>query len=141
VSTAPLLEGCSDGGRNIGLPIARATSHAHVARRADPTTAPPRVRREAALRRHIRRVWDENFQVYGVRKVWRQLGRERVAVARCPHRRLSGARLMREMGLEGAVRGRIKRTTVGDKATPCPRDHVNREFWAERANLLPRASC
>jgi len=113
------------------LPIAPSTYHAHVARRADPTTAPPRVRRDAELRRHIHRVWDENFQVYGVRKIWRQLGREGVAVARC-----TVARLMREMGLQGAVRGRIKRTTVSDKATPCPRDHVNREFWAERPNKL-----
>jgi transposase InsO family protein len=113
------------------LPIAPSTYHAHAARRADPTTAPPRVRRDAELRRHIRRVWEENFQVYGVRKVWRQLGREGIAVARC-----TVARLMREMGLEGAVRGRTKRTTVSDKATPCPRDHVNREFWAERPNKL-----
>ena len=66
------------------LPIAPSTYHAHVARRADPTTAPPRVRRDAELRRHIRRVWEENFQVYGVRKIWRQLGREGVAIARCP---------------------------------------------------------
>jgi transposase InsO family protein len=113
------------------LAIAPSTYYAHVARRADPTTAPPRVRRDAELRRHIRQVWDENFQVYGVRKIWRQLGREGLAVARC-----TVARLMREMGLEGAVRGRIKRTTVSDKATPCPRDHVNREFWAERPNKL-----
>ena len=129
-------EGCSDGRRNIGLPIAPSTYHAHVARRADPTTAPPRVRRDAELRQQIRRLWDENFQVYGVRKVWRQLGREGIAVARC-----TVARLMREIGLEGAVRGRIKRTTVSDKATPCPRDRVNREFKAPRPNLLPRASC
>jgi transposase InsO family protein len=60
----------------------------------------------------IRRVWDENFQVYGVRKAWRQLGREGVAVARC-----TVARLMREMGLQGAVRGKTVRTTVSAKAT------------------------
>ena len=66
------------------LPIAPSTYHAHVARRVDPTTAPPRERRDAELRRHIRRVWDENFQVYGVRKIWRQFGREGLAVARCP---------------------------------------------------------
>jgi hypothetical protein len=99
------------------------------------------VRRDAELRRHIRRVWEENFRVYGVRKIWRQLGCEGVAVARCPPHRMSGARLRREMGLEGAVRSRLERTTVSDEATPCPRDHVNREFRAERANLLPRASC
>jgi len=49
---------------------------------------------------------------------------------------MMGARLMREMGLQGAVRGRLERTTVSEKATPCPRDHVNREFWAERPNKL-----
>jgi transposase InsO family protein len=99
------------------------------------------VRRDAELRRHIRRVWEENFQVYGVRKIWRQLGREGVAVARCPPHRMSGARLMREMGLQGAVRGRLERTTVSDEATSCPRDRVNREFRAGRPNKLPRASC
>jgi len=66
-----------------------------------------------------------------LRKIWRQLGREGVAIARC-----TVARLMREMGLQGVVRGRVKRTTVSEKATPCPRDHVNREFWAERPNQL-----
>jgi putative transposase len=58
------------------LPIAASTYHAHAARRADPGTAPARVRRDVVLRQHIRRVWEENFQVCGVRKVWRQLGRE-----------------------------------------------------------------
>jgi putative transposase len=76
------------------LPIAPSTCHAHAARRADPLIAPPRVRRDAVLRGEIRRVWAENFGVYGVRKVWRQLGREGVSVARC-----TVARLMRQMGL------------------------------------------
>ena len=83
------------------------------------------------LKAHIRRVWDENFQVYGVRKVWRQLGREGIAVARC-----TVARLMREMGLQGVVRGQPVRTTVSDKAAPCPRDKVNREFRAPAPNRL-----
>jgi len=113
------------------LPIAPSTYHAHAARRADPAKAPPRVRRDALLKAHIRRVWDENFQVYGVRKVWRQLGREGIAVARC-----TVARLMREMGLQGAVRGKTVRTTVSDKAAPCPRDQVNREFRAPAPNRL-----
>jgi putative transposase len=111
------------------LPIAPSTYHAHVARRGDPTKAPPRVRRDAELRPHIRRVWEENFAVYGVRKVWRQLGREGIAVARC-----TVARLMREMGLQGIVRGRTKRTTINDKAAPCPLDRVNRDFKAPRPN-------
>ncbi len=113
------------------LPIAPSTYRAHLARRADPSTAPPRVRRDAVLKAHIRRVWDENFQVYGVRKVWRQLGREGIAVARC-----TVARLMREMGLQGAVRGKTVRTTISDKAAPCPRDRVNREFRAPAPNRL-----
>jgi putative transposase len=113
------------------LPIAPSTYRAHAARRADPAKAPPRVRRDAVLKAHIRRVWDENFQVYGARKVWRQLGREGVAVARC-----TVARLMREMGLRGAVRGKTVRTTVSDKAAPCPRDKVNREFRAPAPNRL-----
>ena len=79
------------------LPIAPSTYHAHLARRADSARSPARVRREAALRVEIRRVFDENFGVYGVRKVWRQLGRERRPVARC-----TVARLMRQMGLRGA---------------------------------------
>jgi putative transposase len=113
------------------LPIAPSTYHAHVARRGDPTKAPPRVRRDAELRPHIRRVWEENFAIYGVRKVWRQLGREGIAVARC-----TVARLMREMGLQGIVRGRTKRTTINDKAAPCPLDRVNRDFKAPRPNTL-----
>jgi transposase InsO family protein len=79
----------------------------------------------------IRRVYEANFCVYGVRKVWRQLGREGTAVARC-----TVARLMRAMGLQGAVRGKPVRTTISDKAAPCPLDRVNRQFQAPRPNVL-----
>jgi putative transposase len=113
------------------LPIAPSTYHAHAARRADPDKASARVQHDAALREHIRRVWEENFQVYGVRKVWRQLGREGIGVARC-----TVARLMREMGLKGVVRGKPVKTTVSDRAAPCPLDRVNREFQAPRPNAL-----
>ena len=113
------------------LPIAPSTYHAHAARRAAPNTAPARVRRDTELCVEIRRVFDENFQVYGVRKVWRQLGREGIGVARC-----TVARLMRKMDLQGVIRGRQIRTTVSDKATPCPLDHVNRHFRAPRPNVL-----
>jgi transposase InsO family protein len=113
------------------LPIAPSTYHAHVARRADPAKAPPQARRDAELRRQIRRVFEENFGVYGVRKVWRQLGREGIKVARC-----TVARLMHEMGLQGVARGRTKRTTISDKAAPCPLDRVNRDFKAKRPNAL-----
>jgi transposase InsO family protein len=113
------------------LPIAPSTYHAAIGRRADPLSAPPRVRRDVALRGEVRRVWEANFGVYGVRKVWRQLGREGVGVARC-----TVARLMRQMGLHGIVRGRSVRTTISDKATPCPRDRVNRDFKAPAPNRL-----
>jgi transposase InsO family protein len=113
------------------LPIAPSTYHAHAARRAAPDTAPPRVRRDAALSVEIRRVFDENFQVYGVRKVWRQLKREGEDAARC-----TVARLMTAMGLHGVVRGRRVRTTISDKAAPCPLDRVNRDFKAPAPNRL-----
>jgi transposase InsO family protein len=113
------------------LPIAPSTYHAHAARRSDPRKAPPRVRRDVDLRQHIRRVWEENFQVYGVRKVWRQLGREGIDVARC-----TVARLMRQMGLQGVVRGKSVRTTISDRTAPCPLDKVNRDFKAPRPNAL-----
>lgn len=71
--------------------------------------------REATRSLASRRVWNENFQVYGVRKVWRPLGREGIDVARC-----TVARLMRQMGLKGATRGKAVRTTISDRAAPCP---------------------
>ena len=113
------------------LPIAPSTYHVHAARRADPDRQPARMRRDAVLRREIRRVWEANFGVYGVRKVWRQLGREGIEVARC-----TVARLMRDMGLRGIVRGKETRTTIADKARPCPLDRVNRQFRAPRPNAL-----
>lgn len=118
------------------LPIAPSTYRAHAARRADPSKAPPRVRRDAALRSEIRRVREENFRVYGVRKVWRQLGREGIGVARCTVARCTVARLMRQMGLQGIVRGKSVRTTISDKAAPCPLDWVNRDFQASAPNRL-----
>ena len=113
------------------LPIAPSTYHAHVARRANPETLSRRAKRDAALKVEIRRVFDENFRVYGVRKVWRQLGRDGIAVARC-----TVARLMRALGLEGIVRGKVVRTTRSDKAAPCPLDRVNRQFSAAGPNVL-----
>ena len=113
------------------LPIAPSTYHARAAQRADPAKASARGRRDAALRTEIRRVFEANFAVYGVRKIWRQLGREGVAAARC-----TVARLMRQMGLRGVIRGKGVKTTVSDKAMPCPADRVNRQFRASRPNLL-----
>jgi len=113
------------------LPIAPSTYHAHAAQRADPGKLPARARSDAALTVEIRRVFEAKFRVYGVRKVWRQLGREGIVVARC-----TVARLMRAMGLQGAVRGRKVRTTIPDPATACPLDRVNRQFKAPRPNAL-----
>ena len=113
------------------LPIAPSTYHAHAARRADPGKLPARARRDVTLKTEIRRVYEENFRVYGVRKVWRQLLREGIAVARC-----TAARLMRAMGLQGVVRGKRVRTTIGNTAAPCPLDRVNRQFKAPRPNAL-----
>jgi putative transposase len=113
------------------LPIAPSTYHAHVARRIDPARLARRAKRDLVLAAEIRRVFEANFRVYGVRKVWRQLGREGVEVARC-----TVARLMRQMGLQGAVRGREVRTTVSNPAASCPLDRVNRQFRAPRPNVL-----
>ena len=113
------------------LQIAPSNYHEHVRRRSEPETAPPRVRRDMELMKEIKRVVEENFQVYGYRKVWRQMQREGFAVARC-----TVARLMSKMGISGVIRGRRIKTTVSDKATPCPLDHVNREFRAARPNAL-----
>ena len=104
------------------LPIAPSTYHEHVARQADPSRLPSRAKHDAELPQEVQRVFDDNLGVYGVRKVWRQLRREGVQVARC-----TVARLMRDMGLAGVVRGKPARTMVGDKAAPCPLDRVNRQ--------------
>ncbi len=113
------------------LPIAPSTYRAHVAGRADPAKRSLRARQDLGLMEQIRRVHEANFEVYGARKVWRQLGRDGVAVARC-----TVERLMRRMGLRGAVRGKETRTTIADKASPCPADKVNRHFRAPRPNVL-----
>src|SRR5579863_997641 len=113
------------------LPIAPSTYHAHVAKRADPGKLSARTRRDMVLKPEIARVFTENFEVYGGRKVWRQLQREGVEVARC-----TVERLMRSMGLRGVIRGKPVRTTISDKAVPCPLDHVNRQFNAPQPNVL-----
>jgi putative transposase len=113
------------------LPIAPSTYHARVVQRRDPEKLSRRARRDLVLKPEIARVFAENFEVYGVRKVWRQLGREGISVARC-----TVERLMRSMGLQGVVRGKPVRTTISDKAAPCPQDHVNRQFHAPAPNVL-----
>jgi transposase InsO family protein len=113
------------------LPIAPSTYRDHAAKRADPAKLSLRVRQDLALQPEIARVFAANFAVYGARKVWLQLNREGLAVARC-----TVARLMRDMGLRGVIRGKPIRTTFSDKAAPCPADHVNRQFHAPRPNVL-----
>jgi putative transposase len=113
------------------LPIAPSTYYDIVAKRLDVDRLSVRARRDMAIKIEIRRVFYENFQVYGVRKVWRQLQREGFDVARC-----TVARLMRVMGIQGIIRGKPVKTTVSDKATPCPLDRVNRQFKAPRPNML-----
>ena len=113
------------------LPMAPSTYYEHKSRQSDASRLPARVRRDRQLEGEIRRVWEENFQVYGVRKMWRQLNREAIAVARC-----TVARLMARLGLRGAVRGRQFKTTVADAALARPEDRVKRNFVVERPDAL-----
>jgi len=114
------------------LPIAPSTYYAHRARDRDPTLRPDREKRDEELRPQVRRVWEENFSVYGADKIWRQLVREGVPVARC-----TVERLMRAEGLRGAVRGRaFKITTQADEKAIRPPDLVERQFTATRPNQL-----
>jgi transposase InsO family protein len=113
------------------LPIAPSTYYESKARQADPARLPPRARRDLELSKEIRRVYEENFQVYGARKVWRQLGREGIRVARC-----TVERLMRSLGLKGVVRGNKCRTTVGNDSADRPVDRVNRQFKADQPDQL-----
>jgi putative transposase len=113
------------------LPIAPSTFYEHAARRKDPARLSKRARRDAGLRTRIDHVWRENRRVYGARKVWKQLRREGVEVARC-----TVERLMADMGLRGVVRGRKCRTTIPDDLALRPPDLVDRKFAADRPNQL-----
>ena len=113
------------------LPIAPSVYYEAKAREKDPRRNPARVARDAELREAIERVWKENFGVYGARKVWLQLNREGVRVARC-----TVARLMRRMGLRGVVRGRKTWTTIPADLAERPRDLVQRQFQASGPNRL-----
>ncbi len=113
------------------LPIAPSTYHDQDAKRRDPSRLSVRARRDQALKPEIVRVFAENFGVYGVRKVWRQMRREGFDIARC-----TVARLMRDLDLQGVVRGKPVRTTVSDKTAPCALDRVNRQFHAPAPNML-----
>jgi len=113
------------------IPIAPSTYYAYRARQADVSLQSDRARRDEALRAEIGRVWEENFQVYGVRKLWQQLNREGISVARC-----TVARLIKQMDLRGAVRGRGTRTSIPADLADRPQDLVKRDFTALRPNQL-----
>lgn len=113
------------------LQIAPSGYRRHAARQRDPARRSARAQRDEVLMRHIQRIWDAHRQVYGANKVWRQLHREGIPVARC-----TVERLMRRLGLRGVQRGQAVRTTVPNLAAPCPGDRVNRQFRAERPNQL-----
>ena len=111
--------------------IAPSGYYRHAARARQPELRSIRDRQDELLSIEIQRVWDDNMQCYGVVKVWKQLHRERINIARC-----TVQRLMRRLGLQGVRRGQIIRTTVPDGKIVCPLDKVNRQFHASRPNEL-----
>ena len=114
------------------LPIAPSVYYQQKARQEHPELRPLRLQRDDELRPHILRVWEESFGgVYGARKIWKQLNREGIYVARC-----TVERLMRSLGIKGVVRGRKVRTTIPDEEADRPLDLVNRDFSATRPNQL-----
>lgn len=113
------------------MQIAPSGYRRSLALQRNPEQRSQRVRRDEVLTPEIERVWQVNLQVYGADKVWRQLNREGIVVARC-----TVERLMRHLGLRGVVRGKVVRTTVSDSKALCPLDRVNRQFKAERPNQL-----
>ena len=113
------------------LQVAPSAYRRHAARQRNPELRSARAKRDELLMPHIERVWQANMQVYGAEKIWKQMNREDIAVARC-----TVERLMRRLGLEGIRRGKSVRTTTPDTSAPCPLDRVNREFQADRPNQL-----
>jgi transposase InsO family protein len=113
------------------LPIAPSTYYEHKARAANPERLPARHIRDATLEIEIRRVWEKNFRVYGACKVWRQLNREYIFVARC-----TVERLMKKLGIQGVRRGKGYKTTIPDDSAARPADLVQRVFIATRPNQL-----
>ena len=113
------------------MQIAPSCYRRHAAQQRNPQLRCARAKRDDELIAHIQRVWHANMQVYGADKVWMQMNREGVAVARC-----TVERLMRRLGLRGVIRGKVVRTTISDTKAPCPLDRVNRVFKAKRPNQL-----
>ena len=113
------------------LPIAPSTYYEHKARERNPGRLPDRARRDAELEPEVQRVWEENFRVYGARKVWRQLNREGIPIAKC-----TTERLMKKLDIRGVVRGKGYKTTIPDVAVDRPADLVERSFTASAPNRL-----
>jgi hypothetical protein len=125
--------GISDQWRSHGSmrPIASSPFCDHRAKRADPSRLSDRSRRDKAFRLEILRGFEESWRVHGVRKVWRQLGRDGFDGARCPV-----ARRMKSLGIQGTIRGKPHRTTFPDEKAPCPLDGINRQFRVPAPNML-----
>ena len=113
------------------LQIAPSGYWRHAAHQRNPQLRCARAQRDDTLVPHIERVWQANMRVYGADKVWKQMNREGVVIARC-----TVERLMKRLGLQGVRRGKVVRTTISDMKAPCPLDRVNRQFKAERPNQL-----
>ena len=113
------------------LQIAPSAYWRHAARCRDTSLLSARAKRDDVLKPRIEQVWHANLRVYGADKVWKQLNREGMEVARC-----TVERMMRRLSLRGVVRGKAWRTTVSDHKAPCPLGRVNRQFRAERPNQL-----
>jgi transposase InsO family protein len=113
------------------LQIAPSGYRRHAAQLRDPLRRSARAKRDEWLRPEIKRVWQANMQVYGADKVWKQMNREGIAVARC-----TVERLMKQQSLRGVIRGKRVRTTTSDARAARPPDLVNRQFRAQRPNQL-----
>ena len=113
------------------MEIAPSCYRRHAARQRNPELRSERAKRDETLKAQIQRIWRANWEVYGADKVWRQMNREGVTVARC-----TVERLMRQLGFQGARRGKNIRTTISDGKAPCALDRVNRVFKADRPNQL-----
>ena len=113
------------------LRVAPSAYRRHAARQRKPELRSARAKRDERLKPHIERVWQANLQVYGADKVWKQMNREDIVVARC-----TVERLMRRLGLQGVRRGKTVRTAVPDASAACPLDRVNRQFTADCPNQL-----
>jgi len=113
------------------LQVAPSAYRRHAARLRHPDLRCDRAKRDEILIPDIRRIWHANLGVYGADKVWKQMNREGITVARC-----TVERLMKQLGLQGVRRGKAVRTTVSDANQPCPLDRVNRVFKADRPNQL-----